>query len=185
MAIPWGQIVTAGASSLAGALTNRSKTTKSKSTTKRVLTPEQQGASTLIQDQFRKMIDNPTAGLAPFKTAAQGAVNRNYAALPGRLDASLASRGFSRGGQTSSGRRQIELSRQGDLAGVENQFAQQAIGERDKGLALAENFRNQVFEQQSEGEGTDPGNMLGGAVGGGLQTFVLLQQLQKMMAGKS
>ena len=177
--------ISAAASAAQAIAQRRRPPIKQTSTTKRNLTPEQEQASQLVSDQYRQMISNPTAGLEPFRTAGLDAVNKTFEGMPGRLDQRLAARGMARGGQSAGGQRQIEMARAGAIGGVENDFAQRAFGERDKGLSLAENFRNTNFGTTSTGEIQQPGDALGGAVSGGLQTYVMLQQLQRLMgAGK-
>ena len=172
----------AGISAAAGALSGRKQTQTQKSRTKKVLTPGQQQAEGLLTQQMLQKVNNPTEGLEPFRTAGYAGVNRNFAGAMPRLEQTLSSRGFARGGQMSGGARQIELGRINALSGVDSEMATRAIGERDKGLSIATDLLSQVNEQETEGNMTTPGNMLSGAVNNGVSTFSMLQTLSRMMA---
>ena len=86
------------------------------------------------------MIQNPSAGLAPQKTAAIQNVNQAYAPMGDNLMEQLAARGFGRSGQAGVGMRNIALGRAGAVAGLEPQFAQMALQRQMGGMSLAESL---------------------------------------------
>jgi hypothetical protein len=134
---------------------------------------------------MQEKINNPGAGLEPFRTAGYAGVNRNFAGAVPKLERSLASRGFSRGGQMAGGARALEVGRLNALSGVDSEMATRAIGERDKGISIASDLLSQVNEQETEGSLTTPSNMLSGAVNNGVSTYSMLSTLNKMMAGNN
>ncbi len=173
-------LIMAGISAGAGALNNRKQKQTTTQRTRRILSPEQQQAQSLLTTRMKSMIENPTAGLEPFRNAAMSAVNRNFATAPAAMEARMAGRGF-RGGQLAGGLRQIEMGRQAALSGVESDYGRLALDQQNRGLSLAQDLMSQILEQESTGEGVTPGNMLGGAVSNGVETAVLLTQLNKLL----
>jgi hypothetical protein len=117
----------------------------------------------------------------PQKTAAIGNVNKTARAAETRLEKSLTSRGMGSSGAFEKGAKDIEIARMGTLGDLESSFAGIELADQDRGLDLASRFA--FAGPGTEFSGTQPGNMLGGAVNGGLETMMFLYGLQQLTGG--
>src|SRR6185312_2147888 len=76
---------------------------------------EQTGLMGVLNGMLNPATD-PT--LAPIKAASMDQINRNYAALPNKVTAQAAARGFGSSGKVGGGLLGVESSRLGDLSGL-------------------------------------------------------------------
>jgi hypothetical protein len=168
-----------GGSAAAGALSNRSKTSTTTSTPS--WTPEQQHMQELLGNVLQYDINDPGKGLEPLKTSAINGVNQTYNGIGDRMDTQLASRGFERSGTAVKTARATEFARAGAIGGVENHFAGMELDQKNRLLQMMQQFGFASPGQNTTS--TQPGNMLGGAVSGGLETASLLFALNKLGKG--
>ena len=175
-----------GGSALGGLLTNRGRTSTSTSTSTSTPTfsPE---FSPLIGQLTGGVLDqmrNPAAGMEPIRLATRDRVNRTYGAAPEAIAAKTMT-GGGRSGKFGRGIAMSEAGRLGSLADVEAKFAELVLQRQASGQDLATRLLALGRGQTTEGTGTqtNPGDMLGGAVGGGLETASYLMALNQMLKG--
>lgn len=106
---------------------------------------------------IRARLADPMAGAAPYKHA----INRRFAAVPGRVATGLARRGMLKSGQLGANLKGVEFARQDALADLEGSIDQST-------LDLAMRLLGMGRGTESFGETQYPGNKLGGAISGGL-----------------
>jgi hypothetical protein len=161
-------------SSVAGALTNKPKTTTSQPT----YTPQQQQMQQSIGDSLQQRM---AAGvnLDPQKVAAMGGVNQQYGDIQKRMEASLTARGFGQSGKVPLNTQQIEIGRAGAMGGLESQFAQMKLQQEN---AITDEAQRFAFATPGNST-TTPGNMLGGGISSGLETFASLFALNRFLQG--
>jgi hypothetical protein len=111
--------------------------------------PSYTSSQTGLQDQLAQYLKTNLASgssslLDPMKVGAIGTVNKNYAGLSDRLNSSLSGRGFGNSGKLVLGNQELEQSRQGDLGGLESQFAGLALNQDNftAGQAMQFGFAN-------------------------------------------
>lgn len=175
MPIPIIAAAITGGSALAGGLLNKSKT--STATSAPSWTPEQQHIQQLLGNVLQYDINDPGKGLEPLKTSAIDGVNKTYDAVGDRMDTTLAARGFERSGTKVKTARATEFARAGAIGGVENHFAGMELDQKNRLLQMMQQFGFASPGQSTTS--TNPGNVAGGAIGGGLETATLLYALQK------
>lgn len=167
-----------GVASLAGGLLNRPKT--STATNAPQYSPLQSQMQQQAYDTIMGRLKNPRS-LDPMKTAAIGGVNKTYAGLQKRMEATLASRGFGSSGLVPMNTRAIEIARAGDIGDLESKFAGMALDEENR--TVDEAMRFGFANPGSKGTQTLPGNMAGGGVSSGLETFTSLFALDRLLKG--
>ena len=177
VAIPALMAIT-GASSVAGSLLNRPKTGSYSNQPQ--YSPLQSQMQSQAYDTIMDRMKNP-ANLDPMKTAAIGATNQTYAGLQKRMESSLAARGFGSSGLAPMNTRAIEVSRAGDIGGLESKFAAMQLDQENR--TMDEAMRFGFASPGQTGTQTTPGNMAGGAIGSGLETFSTLFMLDRMLKG--
>ncbi|MFH1110979.1 MAG: hypothetical protein V1790_17540 [Planctomycetota bacterium] len=101
-----------------------------------------------IQDRLA----NPAAGTEPLRIAAIDATNRRFAGLPQKLATNLASRGYGKSGALGGGIKGLELARQGEIGGIESEFAKMLLGREDQNYNLAAALMG--LNKGQEGSGT-------------------------------
>jgi len=165
-------------SAIGGALTSK---TKSKNSFQRILTPQQQQALDRLFSDANARLNDPEAGLRTLRSHALQNVDRNYQGVSDALQQRFAVRGMGQSGRVADNFLRMELSRLGDLAGVENTFAGLALGERDK----ANNILMQILGQDFAHSGTGSAgiNPVGAALNSGLETFMTLMIMDRMLGG--
>jgi len=177
-------LLTAGGA-VAGGLLNRKKTSTGTQTrtSKRILTPEQQQLLTTLTGSVQQRLANPEAGVAPLRTAARTRINRTARAAGQNLESNLASRGYDRSGAFPSGLATIESGRVGAFGDLEGQLADFTLRREDTSADLASRLLALFSGEESSGAstGTEPGNVAGGAVSGGLDTLTTLLTLDRLM----
>jgi hypothetical protein len=157
---------------------NRSKTSTSTQTP--TYTPEQSGLQTTLAGTLQDRLANPV-NLNPQKVAAIGGVNRTYQGVEDRLTQRLAGQGFGQSGKVGTNLKQLEIARAGDIGATEDRYSGMQIGQNNQTLQQALQF---AFDKPGvSGTSTTPGNVLGGAVGGGLETATLLYALSHFLNG--
>lgn len=174
----------AGAGALSGILGNRksARTGTQASSTRRVLTPQQQRVMDLLEQQGTRLAEFPTADIQPLKAGAREGVNLNFAGL----DEALRQRFLSHGGKSGKyGQAAIqgEVARMGKLGEVETDFAKLALAERDKGFSLLDRLLSMNMGQETEGEYMQPGSMLAGGFNSGIETLTTLLTLNRFLGG--
>jgi hypothetical protein len=170
-------LLTAG-SSIAGGLANRSKTSTATQTP--TFTPEQTGLQTTLAGTLQDRLANPV-NLNPQKVAAFGNVNKTYQGVEDRLTQRLAGQGFGQSGKVGTNLKQLEIARAGDIGATEDRYSGMQINQNNRTLEQALQF---AFDKPGvSGTSTTPGNVLGGAVGGGLETATLMYALSHFLNG--
>ena len=97
-------------------------------------------------------MSNPAAGTEPLRIAAIDATNRRFAGLPQKLATNLASRGYGKSGALGGGIKGLELARQGEIGGIESEFAKMLLGREDQNYGLAAALLG--MNKSQEGSGT-------------------------------
>ena len=134
-----------------------SSRTSSSSTTSKILSPEQLQSLSLLFNQGSGLISDPTQGLAPLKTADRESVNQRYAALPGQLSSQVARSGFSDSGKLYEGLLNLDLSRSSELAGVDNNYADKALQQKNLGYQLLMQILQQTLGSKTDTKGSTSG----------------------------
>lgn len=169
------------AGSLAGGLLNRPKTTTQNSsmtrTTPTYLAPLEGG---LLQQLTQRMSD-PTAGTESIRLAGRNAINQNYAGADQALRDKLLATGDGTSGKYGTAQRNLESSRASSLSGFEGDIASLILGQQNNTLSLAERLLQQGQGTNTTGSSTDPGNIAGGAVQGGLGVLSSLLTLNQFL----
>ena len=147
------------------------QSSQSSGTTANTYTAGQTGLMSLLGNYFQSLIPSMQSGtLSPDvqaqKTASADAINKNYSALGDRMTRFLSSRGYGKSGVAGKAQLQTELSRQGDLAGNESNFAGIQLNQNAQSLLAALNYAfNPIGKTTSEqSSGTEWG--AGAGVGG-------------------
>lgn len=137
-----------------------------------------------ILEQLRRRMQDPSAGIAPLRTAARNNVNANYAGFDQALRDRYATSG-GESGKLGTATRQGELSRISSLSSIEPQFAGMILDQGNNNLSLAQRFlqAGQGSNVNSTGK-TSSGGGIGGAVSGGLQTLATLFTLNKRLSAQ-
>src|SRR5512143_1765374 len=116
---------------------------------------------------------NPEAGTEGIRLNALDRVNRRFEGLPDRVSTSLARRGFGRSGTLGKNLKGLEVERLRNLSDVDTQMADLIFGREMQGYGLAAQLlglgRGSEYQDQQDWWQKGPSNMLGGAIGGGLQ----------------
>lgn len=161
-----GPIGSAAVGLIGGALNSRPKTTTQTQTFEREYTPDQVTARDNFLSGALDMVSNPGAGLTPLKNSAMQQVNQQYAGAPQRLQQSAALRGFGDSGKLFEGLMNFDVARSGDLARTNNDFAGKEIDQKNRGLQMLFQLLGLNNKSTTTTTGTQPGNMLGGALTG-------------------
>lgn len=164
-----------GGSALGGGLANRATT----QTTTPTLSPELQGLQTDLVDTLRKRMADPAQGTEPIRLGLLESVNRNYRGLPNRVGTALAKRGMGRSGQMGAALKGVEMGRLGEISDVNTSMANTVLGRQDSAMEII----NRLLSGMRGMTSTGSGNVLGGAVGSGIQTLTTLTMLDKMLKG--
>ncbi|MFN3326741.1 MAG: hypothetical protein ACK5AZ_24875 [Bryobacteraceae bacterium] len=171
-------LITAGGSVASGALTSRGG--KTTSTTSRALSPEQQHIERLFSGALEHRMTNPHEGIEPIRTSAIERINRRFRGADDVIAGKLASRGYASSGKMGGNMANLELSRLGMLSDLEGQIAQLMLDREDNTMNLAARF---LGPSGMESVHTGPRNVLGGGIGGGVETLMTLMTLDKIMKG--
>ena len=192
--------VAAGANALTAWLNNRKKartrefdnysTNYSTTTRTRTLRPEQEAGMSLLDRRMHVLLNDPEAGLAPLRAGRRNQVNQRYAGMPQMLADRMLSHG-QKSGKFGRATREMEMARFGEMADVDNWFAQLILEQKDKGVGIAERLLGQDFggtvstrgSSRSWGTGVAPGSATGSAVSGGTEALTTLMMIDKMMQG--
>lgn len=156
-----------GAGALAGGLANRTK--KAQTSSAPTWSPEDEAFRGRVRSRLDQTLSDPGAGLQPLRTAAISGINRRYAEAPGVISQQLARRGYGKSGLAGDMMYRVESDRLRDLTSLEGMWAE-LLGNREmQGLSLAQ----QLLGMSAGRTGTEtiPGNVAGGALAGGLQSF--------------
>jgi hypothetical protein len=178
-------LISGVASGIGGALANRKKTSTSTSTSTPTWGPEFSGLQTDAIDALRKRLADPTAGIDPLRYNALDQVNAGYSGLPNRVGTQLAKRGMGQSGKMGAALKGIDISRMRDLSTTGAAYDKMGLDQQDRTMQMIEQMLSLGRGTSSTGTSTDPGNMLGGGVGAGLETFTTMLMLDKMLKGGS
>lgn len=185
LSVPAAMLISSGVSALGGVLANRKSKAKSTSTSTPTLSPELQPLQRDLISQISERMKNPGAGLEPVRLGLMEGVNRRYQNLPGKITTQLAQRGMAKSGQLGANLKGVELSRMFDLGDIDTKIAELTQSRGDAATDLASRFLSASAGRTTTGESTQPGNMLGGAVGAGSETLSMLMMMDKLMKGGS
>ena len=217
------QIALAGGSALAGALGNRasartstqqqqsqqqqqssaSSTSTGSQSDRRALSPEQIAAMSRLGTFSESLMNDPMAGLEAIRSGALNRVNANYGGAIDAIKAKLLANGAGGSGKFNRAVRGTELSRIGDLSGLEANFANLASQRQIQGAGLAQGLlgvnlgsdststttqaanTSSSGSSSSSGTGVAPGNAAAGGLGAGLDVLgFLLGQNTRLRAAR-
>jgi hypothetical protein len=178
MPVPVIAAAITGGSTLIGGLLSRKKTVTSTQTP--TYTPEQTQLQQTLAGRLTSRLNTP-ANLDPLKVAATSEVNRGFDSAETRLTERLAARGFGKSGKLALGTKGLEIARAGALGDLESKFSGLQLDQENRSIddAMQFSFGNPSINRTQ----TDPGNVLGGALGGGAETAALLYALNHFMGG--
>lgn len=176
-------LITAGASAVSGMLNNRSQKTKQTNSYRRVTTPEQDRSLGMVMDYVNTGLNTPDAGTAPIRAGAVNKINARYAAMPGQVAARAAKAGMGKNARNADFLASLEARRSGEVAGFDNQLAQLIMQQRNLAAQTGMQVANANWGYDSNGTNTQPGNMIGGALNGGLSMLSAMAAMRQIMGG--
>jgi hypothetical protein len=133
----------------------------------------------------QRMVDDPEAGLSGVRDQLLQRTNDTFAGAAPAIQKSFARRGMAKSGKVASAIGGSELQRYRALAGAENDFSNTVVGERSRGLQMLYSLLGLDMESESSGAQTNPGNVAGGALGGGLSMLAGLLAKNGKLGGGS
>jgi hypothetical protein len=136
--------------------TQNATTTENTSTSgarSRQLLPEQQAALAQLMPYIQQLMTNPQGALQPLQQYARSASNANYAGAEEALRTKLGRTG-AKSGKMGAAMRAMELSRIGQLSGVDSSFAQKAYDAQQTGANLGMNLLGMNFGETYDQAGT-------------------------------
>lgn len=173
--------VMAGISAVGGLLGGMPKTTTTTNTPS--YTPDQMSMQHNLSDMLSARMAHPEGVFDPMKAAAINGVNQTYAGIGQRMQSQFSGRGFGRSGTLLTNRVGQEVSRAGDIGGLESQFASKQLDYTNNLMDQASRFG--FANPGSRATSTSPNTMAAGAFGAGSQTLTSLWALNKLMGGGS
>ena len=192
-AMPWlTSLVAGGAGAAVGGPSttkeNYNKTTSQQKSDywQRILLPEQQDAISSFSPFLRQLLTDPSAGLAPLRTAAVGRVNNSFVGAPQMIRNKYSTGGGNKSGRAGRVAIDTEMGRLGQVAGVNAQYDQLASDRQMQGGSLAQQFLSQNFGQSgasylngneygsSQKTVTQPGGGIGQGIGAALASLAKL-----------
>lgn len=127
-----------------------------------------------VSSSAQRMVDDPEAGLGGLRDQLLQRTNDTYNGVLPALQKKFAARGMSKSGKLASAYAGTEAQRYGDLATTENNFGNMVRDEKSRGLQMLYSLLGLDLESETEGTQTNPGNVAGGALGGGLSMLTAL-----------
>jgi hypothetical protein len=113
-------------------------------------------------------INNPEGNLKGVRDQLYGSVNDNFAGAGDAIQKQFAQRGMVKSGKVASRIAGSELQRFRALAGADTAYGNMQRDERSRGVNVLQQLLGQDMESEGFGSQTQPGNVAGGAVSGGL-----------------
>jgi hypothetical protein len=176
-------LIGAGASIVGSLLSGKPKTQTQ--TTTPTLTPQmQQTMDGLLAYGSNAMQNGGGSAVTTMKNNSIDQVNRNYMGVPARLSSQFASRGYGNSGSFGSSLYNTEYQRQGDLSGLQSQFAKMGLDQQNFGAGLNEQLLN--FGKGSTTAGTTPDTSAQNgflSAGNGLSNLSTLMMLSNVLKG--
>jgi hypothetical protein len=170
-------------SALAGLFGNRSQKTKQTNSYRRVTTPEQDRSLGMVMDYVNTGLNTPDAGTAPIRAGAVNKINARYAAMPGTLKARTAGTGMGKNARNQDFLSSLEARRSGEVAGFDNNLASLIMQQRNLAAQTGMQIAGANWGSDSTGTNTQPGNMIGGALNGGLSMLAAMSAMRQIMGG--
>jgi len=161
-----------------GALLGYTSNTKDARTGTSSSTPTYTPGQTSLQSQLSGVLgDNLLKGpdVSPLRTAGTDQINKTYDSLGDRMERFTASRGFGQSGTTGQNQQQLELSRAGDIGGLESKLQGYQLDRQEQSIQDALRFA--FGNPGSSSSYTTPGSATAGALSGGITA--LLAQLNQ------
>lgn len=122
-------------------------------TTNSSTTPTLTGSGQQLYDQLLNfgtgVLNNPSAGLQPIKTAAEENINSAYGNIPQIISKQMASRGYGSSGSFGNTMYQTQLGRLGSLSSLNGQMAQLASSRQFSAAGLMDQMLGQTGVGQS------------------------------------
>lgn len=169
------------------------------SSVRRFMTDDQQGVMGDTGGYIRNLLTNPSAAVAPARSASLNSVNNNFVGAGQKIRQKFLQGGGNASGKAGRASREVEMGRLGALNDTNLSFDQKALDLQQLAAQLGLNFSNINMGQdastsasttsnstsrtQGVTTGQQPGGVLGGAANGGLSTLATLIALNRMMAG--
>jgi hypothetical protein len=165
--------------SAAGAVANRGKTVTGSNTPQ--WTPDQQAIQGTLRGLIEQRMNGGGTSLQPLRTAAVEGVNRRYRDAPAIVSQKLAARGYGSSGKMGNTLYRMESDRLSDLGDLDAKFAGLQLDQENR--TVDEAMRYGFASPGNASTQTIPGNMLGGGIGAGLETFTSLFALDRLLKG--
>lgn len=150
--------------------TSGSTTGQTSGTTSRTLTPFQTQLQAPVYAQIMQQLQDPSAGVEPFRVAARNKVNANYTGLADSLRQQFFSTGGGGSGKYGQAVLQGDLARRGALSNVDQQAQESAAANQINWQQLAQGLLGMNFGSTSSGSssGTSQGDTSGFGINGGV-----------------
>jgi hypothetical protein len=208
-----GSLLGAGMGAISGAIGGGKSTQKVDQTTtqsgtqssngssrsRRFMTDDQMGVMGDTGAFIRQLMTNPSAAVAPARTASINGVNNNFVGAGTKIRGKFMQSGGNASGKAGRASRETEMGRLGAINDTNLSFDQKSLDLQQLAAQLGLNFSNINMGQDAETNATatssstsntkgtttssQPGGMLGGALNGGLSTLATLTALNRMMNG--
>lgn len=118
--------------------------------------------------------------LAPMKLAATSQVNKNYQAMPRKVTAQLAGRGFGKSGKLGTSLYNVEGSRLSDMSNLEGEFANMGREQSNFGASIGQQLLNSLRGTTTTSSGSGNGLM---SAGNGLGNIASMLMMSKILGG--
>lgn len=175
------------------------QTSNGSSSSRRFMTDDQQGIMGDTGSYIRNMLTNPSAAVAPARTASINSVNDNFVGAGKKIRGKFLQGNGNASGKAGRANREVEMGRLGAINDTNLSFDQKTMDLQQLAAQLGLNFSNINMGQDattnatatsnstSNTKGTttstQPGGVVGGALNGGLSTLATLLSLNRMMNG--
>lgn len=169
------------------------------SSSRRFMSDDQQGIMSDTGGYIRQLLTNPSATVAPARTASINSVNNNFVGAGKKIRGKFMQGGGNASGKGGRANREAEMGRLGAINDTNLNFDQKALELQQLAAQLGLNFANINMGQdastsastssnstsrtQGVTTGQQPGGVLGGAANGGMSTLATLVALNRMMGG--
>ena len=140
------------------AITSRVESSNGTSSARRYLTDDQQGVMGDTGGYIRNLLTNPSAAVAPARTASLNSVNNNFVGAGQKIRNKFLQGGGNASGKAGRASREVEMGRLGALNDTNLSFDQKALDLQQLAAQLGLNFSNINMGQDATTSATATGN---------------------------
>jgi hypothetical protein len=168
-----------GGAGVASSLLNRKQTVTGSNMPQ--WTPDQQAIQGTLRGLIEQRMKGDGSSLQPLRTAAVEGINRRFRDAPSVVSQKLAARGYGSSGKMGNTLYRMESDRLSGLGDLDAKFAGLQLDQENR--IVDEAMRYGFASPGQTSTQTIPGNMLGGGIGAGLETFTSLFALDRLLKG--